>query len=257
MQYQVFYDNIHIEIIKEKREYMSYQELMEKYQEQLKKYQEQLQKNQDLQIENSNLKIENQNLKKVIFGVRREYTVKPNEIVNGTQDSLFEDVETEEKIEEQIKENIEKITVHQKKKSKTRKAGIKRSILKDVIIEKEYIDIDEDKKCSKCQSELEKIGKRVVRQTIEYIPAKIKIKEYIQYTYKCHKCSTDERTLIIRGEMPKPLLAHSFVSPTLATEVFYQKYYLGTPWYRQEKMWDDKRTCNTTKYDGKLGNKNK
>ena len=152
---------------------MSYQELMEKYQEQLQKY-------NDLQIEIANLKLENQNLKKVIFGERREYTSKQNETVNGTQSSLFEDVQTEEEIDEQIKENVEEITVHQKKKSKTRKAGIKRSILKDVIIEKEYIDIDEDKKCSRCQSELEKIGKRVVRQTIEYIPAKIKLKEYIQ-----------------------------------------------------------------------------
>lgn len=236
---------------------MSYQELMEKYQEQFQKYQEQTQKYNDLQIEIANLKLENQNLKKVIFGERREYTSKQNEMVNGTQNSLFEDVQTEEEIDEQIKENVEEITVHQKKKSKTRKAGIKRSNLKDVIIEKEYIDIDEDKKCSRCQSELEKIGKRVVRQTIEYIPAKIKLKEYIQYTYKCHNCTTDERTVIIRGEMPNPLLPHSFVSPTLATEVIYQKYYLGTPLYRQEKMWDDRRTCNTTKHDGKLGNKNK
>ena len=81
---------------KEKREYMSYQELMEKYQEQLQKYQEQSikykeqsQKCQDLQIENENLKLENQNLKKVIFGVRREYTSKQDEIVDGTQTSLF------------------------------------------------------------------------------------------------------------------------------------------------------------------------
>ena len=26
----------------------------------------------------------------------------------------------------------------------------------------------------------------------------------------------------------------------LNSEVFYQKYYLGVPFYRQEKMWDDK-----------------
>ena len=236
---------------------MSYQELMEKYQEQLQKFEEQSQKCQDLQIENANLKLENQNLKKVIFGVRREYTVKQDEIVDGTQSSLFDEVQTEAEIDEQIKENVEEITVHQKKKSKTRKAGIKRSSLKDVEIEKEYIDVDEDKKCPECQHELERIGKRVVRQTIEYIPAKIKIKEYIQYTYKCHHCSTDEKAVIVRGEMPKSLLAHSFVSPTLATEVFYQKYYLGTPLYRQEKMWDDKRTSNATKHDGKLGDKDK
>jgi len=250
---------------KEKREYMSYQELMEKYQEQLQKYQEQSikykeqsQKCQDLQIENENLKLENQNLKKVIFGVRREYTSKQDEIVDGTQTSLFEDVQTEEEIDEQIKENVEEITVHQKKKTRKRKAGIKRSSAKEIIIEREIIDIDEENKlCSECQNELELIGKRVVDQDIEYIPAKIVIKEYIQYTYKCSHCSTDEKAVIIRGKMPRPLLPHSFVSPSLAAEVFYQKYYLGTPLYRQEKMWDDIRTCTSTKYDGKLGNKNK
>ena len=40
--------------------------------------------------------------------------------------------------------------------------------------------------------------------------------------------------------MPKPILTHSFASPSLATAVIYQKYYLGVPLYRQEKMWDDK-----------------
>ena len=224
---------------------MSYQELMEKYQEQLQKYQEQTEKIQHLQIENDNLKLELQNLKKVIFGARREYTVNPGQITEGTQISLFDDVQTEEEIDEQIQENVEDITVHQRKNTRKKKAGIKRSNLKDVIIEKEYIDIDENKTCPKCGSELEKIGKRVVRQELEYIPAKIKLKEYIQYTYKCHNCSNDDKVVFIRGEMPKALLAHSFVSPSLATEVIYQKYYLGTPLYRQEKMWDDKRISYT------------
>ena len=40
--------------------------------------------------------------------------------------------------------------------------------------------------------------------------------------------------------MPRALLAHSFASPSLSTEVIYQKYYSGVPLYRQEKMWDDK-----------------
>lgn len=239
--------------IKEKGEHMSYQELMEKYQEQLQKYQEQSckyeeqsQKCQELQIEIANLKLENQNLKKVIFGERREYTAKPDEIVNGTQSSLFKEVQTEEEIDKQIEENVEEITVHQKKKTRKRIAGVKRSNLKDVIVEKEIIDIDEKNKvCSECQQELELIGKRVVSQDIEYIPAKIVIKEYVQYSYKCNHCTTDEKAVIIRGKMPKPLLPHSFVSPSLATEVFYQKYYLGTPFYRQEKMWDDRRTCTS------------
>ena len=79
---------------------------------------------------------------------------------------------------------------------------------------------------------------------IDFTPAGFTITEYVQHTYKCTKCGTEESEkdtpTFFKTEPPKPLLAHSFVSPSLASEVFYQKYYLGVPFYRQEKMWDDK-----------------
>ena len=98
--------------------------------------------------------------------------------------------------------------------------------------------------CPICDSDLELVGKKVVRSEIEFDPAVLRIKEHIQYIYKCKKCGTEESEkdtpTFLETEVPKPLLTHSFASPSLATEVFYQKYYLGVPFYRQEKMWDDK-----------------
>lgn len=161
------------------------------------------------------------------------------------QCSLFDDEKDIEKnVQEQIEEKVEEITVHKKKKAKTKKAGIKRSVLKDVVIErKEYI-IEEDDVCPECQSELKPVGKKIVRQEIEFEPAKFKIKEYIKTVYKCVKCGTKESekatSTFVETEVPKALITHSFASPSLATEVIYQKYYLGVPLYRQEKMWDDK-----------------
>ena len=146
---------------------------------------------------------------------------------------------------EQIKENIEEIIVQKKKNKRKKQAGIKRNNLKNIEIEKEeYILNEEEKKCPECGKELKLVSKKVVRQGIEYIPAKLKITEYVQGIYKCVECGTKdskkESSTFVKAEMPRAILAHSFATPSLATEVIYQKYYLGVPLYRQEKMWEDK-----------------
>ncbi len=204
-----------------------------------------LEENEKLKIELANTKLELNNLKRVMFGTKREYTPETKSEQIEEQCSLFDNEEEIEKnVEEQIEEKVEEITVHRKKKSKEKKAGIKKSALKDVVIvRKEYI-IEDDAVCPECQSELKPVGKKIVRQEIEFEPAKLKIKEYIKTVYKCVKCGTKESnkesSTFVETEVPKALLTHSFVSPSLATEVIYQKYYLGVPLYRQEKMWDDK-----------------
>lgn len=222
---------------------MSYDELLEKYNEASQKYNEMNQKYNNAQKEILNLKLENNNLKRIIFGSKRERL--PQEEQNEEQCSLFDDPkEIEKDLEEQIEKNVEEITVYKKKKSKTKKAGIKRAALKDVIIEREEIKIEEETKCPVCKGNLRNVGKKVVRQEIEFEPARLKIKEYIKFVYKCEECGEKEgakgTNTFVEGKVPKGLLAHSFVSPSLATEVIYQKYYLGVPLYRQEKMWEDR-----------------
>lgn len=99
-------------------------------------------------------------------------------------------------------------------------------------------------KCPECGADLKKIGTEVVRQEVEYVPEKLKLKTYVREVYKCEKCGTEEsekeRPTIVKTKTPRALLAHSFASSSLATEVIYQKYYMGVPLYRQEKSWDDK-----------------
>lgn len=204
-----------------------------------------LAENAKLKAELENAKLELNALKRIVFGNKRECTPNSKSEPIEEQCSLFDDEKDIEKnVQEQIEEKVEEITVHKKKKAKTKKAGIKRSVLKDVVIErKEYI-IEEDDVCPECQSELKPVGKKIVRQEIEFEPAKFKIKEYIKTVYKCVKCGTKESekatSTFVETEVPKALITHSFASPSLATEVIYQKYYLGVPLYRQEKMWDDK-----------------
>ena len=225
---------------------MSYEELMNEYKETLNKYKEKLNEYKEAMIENENLKLENNNLKRLIFGVKREYTPQKEQAETSMQCSLFDDEikELDEKTQEKIKENVEEVTVYRKKKSKERKSGIKKSELKNVEIEVKEYKINEEEKCPVCEGELVEVGKEVVRQEITYIPAKFVLTNYVQYTYKCKECggknSDNASFTFVKTKIPNPVLTHSFISSSLATEVIYQKYYLGVPLYRQEKMWDDK-----------------
>lgn len=212
---------------------MSYEELLKEYNK--------------LQIKYENTKLQLDSLKRIVFGSRREYSPKPEEqYENCTQCSLFTqgNKNIDKELEKQVEENVEEITVHKKKNKRKVIAGIKKEQLKNVEVEIREIKLQENTRCPECGSELEKISKKIVRKEIKYIPAKFIITNYVQYTYKCKNCGTKnskkETSTFVKTEVPKGILPHSFVSPTLATEVIYQKYYLGVPLYRQEKMWEDK-----------------
>lgn len=206
-------------------------------------------KNKNIEITNLKIKVENQQLhintlNRYIFGSKRESTPKEENIVAGTQCSIFGELKDEE-IKEKVEEKTEEIVVHRKKNTKKQQSGIKKSELKNIEKETIILKLEGDQlKCPECESNLKKIGTEFVRQEIEYIPAKLKLKTYVREIYKCEECGTEKRVketaTIVKPKTPRALLAHSFASSSLATEVIYEKYYMGVPLYRQEKVWDDK-----------------
>lgn len=215
-----------------------------------KTYEEILTENNKLknEIEKLQAKVLNQELQinwfnRYFFGAKNETVKKEEEnIVDGEQCSFLS---VPEDIKKEVEEKTEEITVYRKKNNKKGASGIKKAALKDVeVITEEYKLNEEQSKCPVCGNSLmEQLGKRIVRQEIEYIPAKLILKNYVSYTYKCEKCGTEdsekETATIVKAKTPVALLSHSFASPSLASEVIYQKYYMGAPLYRQEKMWDD------------------
>lgn len=221
----------------------------EKYQEVLEEVSKLKEEIKDKNIEISKLQetVLNQQLQlnllnRYFFGSKKENIKKDEEnIVDGEQCSLFG---TPEDVKEEVEEKTEEITVYRKKKNKKKASGIKKATLKNTeIITNEYKLNDIQSVCPVCGGNLELIGKELERQEIEFIPAKLLVRNYVRYVYKCEDCGTDksekETPTIVKAKMPKALLNHSFVSPSLAAEVIYQKYYMGAPLYRQEKMWDD------------------
>ena len=222
----------------------TYEELVEENKKLKEQNVELKQANTELKIKVENQELHINLLNRYVFGGKRENTPKEENIVEGTQCSIF-GVPEDDEVKEQVEEKTEEITVYRKKKAKKVTSGIKKSELKNIETEtREYVLEEGQKVCSICGADLKPIGKEVVRQEIEYVPAKLKLVNYVRNIYKCEKCGTEESEketpTIIKTKTPRALLAHSFASASLSTEVIYQKYYMGVPLYRQEKVWDDR-----------------
>ena len=191
-----------------------------------------------------NKELELNALKRYLFGSKRESTPNNEEIVDGVQCSFLGDP-IDEEVKTEMDKQDEEIIVHKKKNSRKSKAGIKKSALKDIEVETVEVTIDDAKlECPKCGGNLKEIGKEFVRDEIQYVPAKLRKVNYVRKVYKCEECGTDESEketpTFVKPKVPNALLPHTFASPSLATEVIYQKYYMGVPLYRQEKVWDDR-----------------
>ncbi len=92
--------------------------------------------------------------------------------------------------------------------------------------------------CDICNSEMKVIGKKKIRAEMEYIPAKLVMKEYVQYVYKCMNSGrTDDHPddVIRSASVPAPVLSHSIASASSVAWIMYQKYMLSVPLYRQER----------------------
>ncbi|RYD01530.1 hypothetical protein N752_29965 [Desulforamulus aquiferis] len=96
----------------------------------------------------------------------------------------------------------------------------------------------EESVCEACDSELKIIGKRKVRSEMEYIPAKLVMKDYVQYVYKCVECGKNDANpydAIYSAPVLAPVLTHSIASPSSVAWIMYQKYVLSVTLYRQER----------------------
>lgn len=96
----------------------------------------------------------------------------------------------------------------------------------------------EEALCDTCESEMKIIGKKKVRSEMEYIPAKLVMKDYVQYIYKCTECGRSDEypdDVIRSAPVPAPVLKHSVASPSIVSWIMYQKYLLSVPLYRQER----------------------
>ena len=144
-----------------------------------------------------------------------------------------------ELIDESLDETENKVINIKEHKRPIRKKGDRENLIKALPHEiVECVLNAEEAICKICGSELKIIGKKKVRSEMEYIPARLIMKDFVQYVYKCVECGKNDANpydSIYCAPVPAPVLTHSFASPSCVAWVMYQKYMMSVPLYRQEK----------------------
>ena len=91
--------------------------------------------------------------------------------------------------------------------------------------------------CPVCNSKLVPIGKKFVRHEIEFVPAKLKVRDVYTTTYECRKCRANGKSVMKSPGIPEPVIPHSYASAESVAFVMKQKFVNGVPLYRQESEW--------------------
>ena len=94
---------------------------------------------------------------------------------------------------------------------------------------------EEERKCPECGEEMKVIGKKVTKH-LEMIPAQVRIREDVYYTYTCKKCHENAAdTPVVETPQPNPVIKGSFASAEAIAHLMTQKFVMHSPLYRQEQ----------------------
>lgn len=191
------------------------------------------------QLENTIKDLQNQvnNLTEMVMLLRKDKfgpsSEKSPKQVDG-QLSLFNEAELEAdaSVTEPIKKTV-KGYVRTNSRTK-REELIKELPIREILCEADLSELF----CEQCNAPLRPLGKEVVREELEYIPAKLQVVRYVRMAYECPTCKHSDRPYILKALTPTSLMNHSLASPSAVANVMYQKYVNSVPLYRQEKDWE-------------------
>jgi transposase/uncharacterized coiled-coil protein SlyX len=165
-------------------------------------------------------------LNRKFFGTSSEKTTRKSPAVSA---------EDEGTTDEPPQENAVTVKEH----TRTRKKKSVRADLYEALPIREIpCDVPEAERfCPDCDSPMEHLGYKFVREELRITPAKVERVRYMQETLVCPVCREEDETTIKAAVTPTPLLAHSPASPDMVAMVMYQKSFLHLPFYRQSKDW--------------------
>lgn len=160
-------------------------------------------------------------LKRKLFGTSSEKVPKKQE----------ESVVTEEVTQRIVKEHV--------RKSKPK--SVRADLYDKLPIREVKCDVpEEDRNCPDCDTPMQHMGYTFVREELRIIPAKVERVRYMAETLVCPTCKQEDDTTIIKAKVPTALMPHSLASPDMVATVMYDKIFMDTPFYRQEKDWKQK-----------------
>jgi len=152
---------------------------------------------------------------------------------DNNQISLFNEAEAESNSKAPEPSKVS-ISEHTRKSKRT-----KEELAANVPVIEIIHELDQDKlDCKKCPGKMRLLGKEVVREELEIIPAQVRLLRHIRCSYVCERCEKEKgEATIVKAPIPAPVIKRSLASASTVAHVMYQKYVNGMPLYRQEKDW--------------------
>ena len=208
----------------------------------------------------ADLEIMVQNMQRMLFGKKSEKMIPQVPAAAGEQMSLFN--EAEEFADSAVPDPLEaeeiKVSAHKRKKNARKELFAKFPVLtQDCLLDTPA------RNCDECGREMDLIGKELVKEEYEFIPAHIEKHEFYRGVYRCKCCENGKpecfhcpfaseercavcrnrpRTIIKKAQLPLeyryPFLKHSYASPSTVAQVIYAKYVQAIPLDRQVKDWE-------------------
>ena len=176
------------------------------------------------------------NLQRARFGQRSEKRTYVLDDRNQ-QLSMFD---TPEKPEEtpvpeplQNPEKEIRVSGHSRKKKRTLE-----ELCASLPVEERIVDLPDDEKVNLNGHALTCIGQEYVRTELVLERAKAKVVKHYRKVYADHELERETGySEVLKPVLPPPLLAHSYASASVVTDVLMKKYVDAMPLYRQEQMW--------------------
>ena len=176
------------------------------------------------------------NLQRTQFGQRSEK--RTYVLDDGNQQlSLFDTPEkSEEKSNPEPSQNPEKeicVSGHSRKKKRTLE-----ELCATLPVEERIVDLPDNEKVNPNGHALTCIGQEYIRTELVLERAKAKVVKHYRKVYADRQLEQETGySEVFKPVMPPPLLAHSYASASVVTDVLMKKYVDAMPLYRQEQMW--------------------
>ena len=125
------------------------------------------------------------------------------------------------------------VAAHTRKRRRTHE-----ELFGNLPVEEVTEDLPEEEKVNANGVPLVCVGREYIRTEIEVERVKARVVKHYRLVYKDAEFAEQYGdTPIIAPRMPVPLLPHSYLSKSLATDILVRKYADALPLYRQEQIW--------------------
>ena len=194
----------------------------------------------EAQSSNDDLKARVEWLEQVLKGANKARFGSKSEKLSGEiiagMDSLFDEAEVIQAIEENVAEEDETVVEEHTRSKRRSKDDILNNLPEDTPVDvyEHYLD-EKETICPKCGEQMEIIGKKEYKHLV-IIPAEVRVRVDVCYTYACKHCPDNGNNVnVVEASRPKSVLPGSYASPEAIAYLMTEKFSMGSPLYRMQQ----------------------